>query len=167
MERYRRKQQSKVILARLILAAGFLLSAAPHTKADGETCTYENSRYEFSIDARCDYFDRFDVIVEADNGDGILLRSDAEGLEVRVYGSLVRETDQSVEGFVGGLNLHPAFKFLGTQSITAPPDRSVSVLIAPLARNYVTITVMAKSESAKLDDLWTEVANILDQMSSK
>lgn len=147
--------------------ACILLPTVPNARAAEETCTYENSRYQFSIDARCEYFDRFDVIVEADNGDGILLRSEVEGLEIRVYGSLVRETDQLVETHSVGLNLHPAFKFLGSQSISTPSDRSVGVLIEPLARDYVTITVMAKSESASLEDLWAEVGNILGRVRSK
>ncbi len=161
------RQQSKLHFAKPLIAACFLLFAVHDLSAGEETCTYENLRYEFYIAASCDYFDRFDAIIEADNGDGILLRSAAEGLEIRVYGSFVRETEQLVETHSAGLNLHPTFKLLGSQSISTASDRSVGVLIEPVARNYVTITVMAKSESAPLDDLWAEVGNILDRVRSK
>lgn len=157
MGNFGRQQQSRPSFARPLFAACFLLFSVRDVSAGEETCTYENSRYEFAVDASCDYFGRFDVIIEADNGDGILLRSEAEGLEVRIFGTMVLENNQTIEKVHRAFSVHPRFEIVGTQSRSAPPDRFVSAMIEPLGRKNITITVLVKAESTELDDLWIEV----------
>ncbi len=58
------------------------------TSADQRMCSYENTRYRFALEAPCAFFERFEDIVESDNGDGVTFFSASGGGEIRVYASM-------------------------------------------------------------------------------
>ncbi|WP_216824654.1 hypothetical protein [Paragemmobacter aquarius] len=163
----RNRQQPKLHFAKTFIAACFLLFSIHDVSAGEKTCTYENSRFEFAIKAPCDYFDRFDSVIEADNGDGILLRSEAEGLEIRVYGSLVREAPREFSESEKIIAIDPAFEIVVIEKLIEKTEAETRVVLAPVKRNYVTIYAEARSEKKTLAELSNELAFIVGSMRSK
>ncbi len=161
------RQQSKLHFAKHLIAACFLLFAVRDVSAGEETCTYENLRYEFSIAASCDYFDRFDAIIEADNGDGILLRSAAEGLEIRVYGSLVREIENEFSANEWPMYVDPSLEIVRSENSYSPLAREARILLTPANRDHVTIYAEASTEVMAMNDLSRELELIVESMQAK
>lgn len=161
------QQHSKLNFAKPLIATCFLLCAVCDVSAGEENCTYGNSRYEFSIDASCDYFDRFDVIFEADNGDGILLRSEAEGFEIRVYGSLVRKADNEFVEIEEIIEIDPALNEIGIEQSFADNTTENTMTLTLVGRNHVTIYAEARSEKMLLAELNRELVFVVRRIRLK
>jgi len=167
MGNFGRQRQSILNFAPPLIAACFLLFSVRYANAGEEICTYENSRYEFAIAAPCDYFERFDTIIEADNGDGILLQSEAEGLEIRVYGSLVREASREFFESEKLIDSDPAFETIVVEQLIEGTEAEIRAVLTPTKRNYLTIYAEARSEKKTFVELSGELALIVRGIRSK
>jgi len=129
--------------------------------SEPRSCRYDNLRYSFSLTKPCAFFERFNNIFQSDNGDGVILISEPEHVEIRIYGSLL--PDESREGFTAKDVFYPpsGMVLVDSREIVKKETRQIEINFRSRNQTGSTLTISIESDKLSLSELSDEARGVL------